>query len=777
MNSEFDQLLQGILNGTEISSEALLPFLSIESLQQRVLHNKCLAGAYLAADDEQSLERARVFAERAWILSGFSEELLPLYRQVHERRNDHAAIQEAYKRVGLEAARRGLTGEALSAFNRWQHCLVHYDGTDNYHYDYDILDCVKRLAAAHQFTEYNSDSSSGKIRMGYLIKGMTDVNSVMVKLNLFYAQHHDRSRFEVTVVFPETKPVILGSAQGQRSLEQFEACGCRTLFAREIDDDAERFLELARQIHAEGVHVFVANAILSDLFYYFLTLTRPAPVVMALVAGSLPLFTSREIDWMISWFRATQVDAPGNCSLAPFETDLPENVEAYSKQWLQLPEDSILLLSAGRSAKFQDRCYWLTIVNLLQEYPSCFFAAIGIEKEWVPFLDEVIPEMLHKRIKYLGWREDYLKILAAGDIYLDTYPTGGGVAVVDAMALGLPVVSFHHDYSRIHEQTQASGADEFLQIPELIAERGNFEDFAAIIGTLVVDPEYRASMAKRCQEQVRTTRGSPKRMVRRSEKIYAHVLSERMPHLFHDGAKEVAHASLPPGMVTPDNGGMVWSPEGFELELLRKENYKAWQAAFESGYDSNMGDHRNQFYAPFIEEIGYYDDLILAERIVEFGPGNAGFMETTMKTFPHKEFYLVDISRLNLNRLHHKFSGARNLTLLLNDSRELPLQGIDSVFSFLLCQSVPRRLWKDHLRDVRRMLNPGGTYVFQFAWHPSGSASDAVPLAVSGSHMYEAEQMAALARAVGFSNITLSDPIDLQVLQSDITWYLCRLVR
>ena len=783
----FDTALDRILAGEEIDTKDLLPFLAVESLKKRILNNKCLAGAYFASHTPWRLEKAATFIERAWQLSAFSEEIFPIYKRVHEEKQDYQAIRAAYKRLGMEAAKQGRAGKAIEFFNSWQNCLVSYAGTDDYQYDDDVLDCMERLAAPYKFATHEAaQTGNDKIRVAYLVKGMKDVNSVLVKLNLLYAEFHDSSLFEVMIVVPETKEAIAASAQGQQSLQQFEEHGCRLILAANIEDDLERTIDIGKRIHAEGPHIFIAQALLSDFFYYFLALQRPAPVVMAYVAGSLPLFTTRNLDWMISWFAATQVDAPGNCALVPFEVELPRNVAAYSKESLHFPEESTLIVSAGRSAKFQDRDIWRAIVATVRKYPQACFAAIGIEKEWVPFLDEVVPPELESRIKYFGWREDYLRILAAGDICLDTYPTGGGVSMADAMAVGLPVVSFHHCYEEMYRQTQASGADEFIRIPELIAGRGDFEGFKAIINKLIEDDGYRKTMSRRCRERIEATRGNPERMVRRSEEIYIRVLREKMPHFMAPlhivtqlPQAEFADTGLVQTVPSVENGtaGEGWSVERFETELLRRENFDAWRMAFENDYDSNMGDHRLRFYADEIAAAGFYDDLILAERVVEFGPGNGQFMAVNASLFPHKHYYLVDISDKNIEYLRRKFAAVPNVSFILNDKRELPLRDIDSAFSFLLCQSVPKRLWADHLAEVHRMLKVGSAYVFQFAFHADGTANDSVPLAISGSHMYNPEQMAAMAHEAGFSDFGCTEPITLADLQTDIIWYLCRLVK
>jgi hypothetical protein len=132
----------------------------------------------------------------------------------------------------------------------------------------------------------------------------------------------------------------------------------------------------------------------------------------------------------------------------------------------------------------------------------------------------LMPE-LKARLRFLGWKKDYLSILGSADLVIDTFPSGGGFTLIDAMALGIPVVSFENNYLRQYDQTDWSVGVEFIPAQELILERGNFEQFKVRVSRLIEDDEYRNEMAGKCREQIHLRRGNPERMVRRYEEIYA----------------------------------------------------------------------------------------------------------------------------------------------------------------------------------------------------------------------------------------------------------------
>jgi hypothetical protein len=216
---------------------------------------------------------------------------------------------------------------------------------------------------------------------------------------------------------------------------------------------------------------------------------------------------------------------------------------------------------------------------------------------------------------------------------------------------------------------------------------------------------------------------------------------------------------------------------------IHRENYAsalteattaAWQNAYAQGYNSCMGDHRSYFYNSALQRIGYYDLLASATRIVEFGPGNGDFLRPVIAAHPEKEFYFIEVAGANAKALETKFSGMRNVAVLLSRGQPTGLTNIESAFSFLLCQSMPATLWREHLAEVRKMLRSGGTYIFQFAYHPSGEANDSPAAAIAGSQVHSAERMTTLVREAGFQSIRMEGPIALEPFHTDIVWYICR---
>jgi glycosyltransferase involved in cell wall biosynthesis len=280
-------------------------------------------------------------------------------------------------------------------------------------------------------------------------------------------------------------------------------------------------LDFAAEIHKFQPHILVTNAGLANFNHYFITSLRPAPIQIGLVQGPPPQFAPPTLDWGIVWTRHPLIDCPVDCSWIPIFLDAPkrEEIEPRSRAELGLPDDACVLLSAGRHVKFQDQTFWKTIVEVLTAEANSYFLAVGVTEDQIPFFADLVTADVRERIRCLGWRKDFLRILATADVVIDTYPNGGGQVIVQAMSLAIPVAAHRNDYLRPFDQNDWSPVEDFLNEPDLLVDRGDFVAFKRVLNKLIEDPEYRRDAGLRCQAQ-HVRQVDPATTVRRCEGIF-----------------------------------------------------------------------------------------------------------------------------------------------------------------------------------------------------------------------------------------------------------------
>ncbi len=524
--AQFEILLESISSGQNVSAAELLPFLCCPLKQHRQSVNFRLAEAYKQANH---LRQAAIFIQRSWLLSEFSDDVLPLYVEIFKTLKDCEAVGEAYKRIGIKAADSGRLAAAMYYFDQWHNTYSYMRCVDKFRFDFDILDAMKRAVSVYLPSVAAIEkphAGGGKLRIGYLLKGVVDVNSILIKNIYMLAEFHDRKQFDLFVFCPEPSKKVKESKQGEEILEQFRALNVEVFTAPDIEnaDRTQIMIATAKQIAAAGIDILVTSAALCDFGHYFISCLRPAPKIVGLVQGPPPQFAPPDLDWCISWSKHPLIDTPVNCTLVNFSrlNPIADDRKTLQRSDIGLPADACVLMTSGRAAKFQSEDYWRAISEVLQKHDKAHYVVVGARSEEIQCLDSIVSSQVRTRVHFMGWREDVLSLLPLSDITVDTYPSGGGQSLVEAMFCGKPLVAHRNDYFACFDQNNWSPVEDFVGDLETVVERGNFEAFKSVMSRLIEDQIYRAEIAGECLARVKAMSGedSVRRAVQECEKVY-----------------------------------------------------------------------------------------------------------------------------------------------------------------------------------------------------------------------------------------------------------------
>lgn len=163
----------------------------------------------------------------------------------------------------------------------------------------------------------------------------------------------------------------------------------------------------------------------------------------------------------------------------------PKHAAAQVRKSLHIPEDAVVLLSAG--SLFPEKRFRIVIqaMTRLRELPQLHYIICGEGPDRI-FLEK-LTEKLHltQRVHLLGYRTDMPDLLGAADIFCMTSRREGcGTAALEAMSAGLPLV-----VTRVH------GTSAFANAESAICLKGELVTSCAdAIGSLAENKLLRKQM-------------------------------------------------------------------------------------------------------------------------------------------------------------------------------------------------------------------------------------------------------------------------------------------
>ena len=144
-----------------------------------------------------------------------------------------------------------------------------------------------------------------------------------------------------------------------------------------------------------------------------------------------------------------------------------------------------------------------------------------------------------------------------------------------------------------------------------------------------------------------------------------------------------------------------------------KENSKAAFNQQAATYDKDIkGQHARSLYPVLLEKLSH----IPFQSALDLGCGTGEMLKLILQKDPHKELCGIDLSEEMLAVAKSKLP--EQVKLLLGDSEALPFP--DNAFDVVYCNDSFHHYPapKDVLREINRVLKPGGTFLMGDCWQP-----------------------------------------------------------
>ncbi|BAZ40637.1 TPR domain protein [Calothrix sp. NIES-4101] len=189
-----------------------------------------------------------------------------------------------------------------------------------------------------------------------------------------------------------------------------------------------------------------------------------------------------------------------------------------AKRQLNLPEDSVVVLSIARGIKYKTingTSFADAHVPLLKQHQNAILIVIGAgdRQDWSNAIQQT-----NGRIKSFSETDNTDVYYQAADIYVDSYPFSSNTSLLEAGCYEIPLVS---RFPYASEACAILGADAPGLTNKLI-HVGDLEEYTSVLSKLVQDEEYRNTLGKATRQKIIDTHVG-KSWQRTLEDIYAYI--------------------------------------------------------------------------------------------------------------------------------------------------------------------------------------------------------------------------------------------------------------
>ena len=180
------------------------------------------------------------------------------------------------------------------------------------------------------------------------------------------------------------------------------------------------------------------------------------------------------------------------CPYYPIVDDIPFKGFPFEKK------NECVIFSGGSSYKFGDdkNTFFVMMKRLLDENPSLIWVHAGDNMDGIKEkMMSVMSVQYLRRIYLVGIRNDIAEVFRHIDIYINSYPFGGGLMNLYAAHFSKPVVSLKRDVY--------TSANEILgQLKDVSVDFTTIDDLCVEVHRLVECADYRIQRGKQLQDSV-----------------------------------------------------------------------------------------------------------------------------------------------------------------------------------------------------------------------------------------------------------------------------------
>lgn len=495
--------LQNDLSETEIDRDELKD-LSLGTVDERRQKNLDLWSKYRATD----LKRAYVHLERAWNLGQRDLDTCKNLVHLMQQEGRMHDIQRVTQQAVYSAAQEKDLNLFIQFMNMYHRNAV---GFGLQVQDPILNDLTDKLFSPLQPTFNNRDVDSSP-HLAYLVPLAHDPKSTLPPLPFDFAKLQKDSQFTISIVLPLTKEQV--ERQNPRLMPMIEDVKALNVEIHYIDINlAERSFGQIEKLCNYLVEMDIDILCCLTQIYqdYFVAAMRPARHIIGIEFGHPEWYSSPFLDGITAAHTHLAMEAYTETldvcigSTKKFQAT-PTTLKLSD---LGIGEDKKIILSSGAKDRLQNPDFWKLTQAIIQHTDYEWIIMGADENDKKIYLQGVAPDIA-SRIHCLGYRTDFSEVLALGDIYVDTFPVGGGYALIEAMAREIPCVTYKHNYNKIfRKHHNYFPMYDYVEDKDFAIEISGNEMLQRIVA-LMTDDSERKKQIKR-QEDILKVMNTPER--------------------------------------------------------------------------------------------------------------------------------------------------------------------------------------------------------------------------------------------------------------------------
>lgn len=492
-----------IAGGEEVPVEEVMQALAPGSLQARRSANLILANAYSQAGKG---EQALYCAERAWFLGHRAADLLTFLTRALPAAGRARDALDRLREAAVDAIDSGDPARACDVVLQYQF-MASALGVPLH--DPVFTPAFLALMARHR--QPAKGRGARPLRVGYVFWGEEQRGNVLPPVPIEIARNHDRSRFE---------PYFFSCISREALASQHDT---GPVWLAAIDEIGATFVGGTPAAGAYGYATMLAANLREyeiDVMIpigqfginFFLAALRPAPVIIGLDVGNPHGYSSAALDHVIVSLGGHRYTMEEECDASQvygaYTAFTGFDHQAIDRTSLGIAPDEIVVMTSGSAAKFQNPALLDMLGQIAVEGVADKVRVVLIGPDWNgpvgAHFRQTLPEAIQARMVLTGYRTDFSSVIRIADIYLDSYPIGGGWAMYEALAAGIATIAYGEKLRGLfNKNVHFTPASTHCTGSGLVVSGEDVSFMKQRAKDLIAAPELRRSLAAKGPEVVR----------------------------------------------------------------------------------------------------------------------------------------------------------------------------------------------------------------------------------------------------------------------------------